>query len=184
MPNGRFDAGESTKGHESLGQDGGVSANPPDPIDDPDDEALHWAGDDARGQAAPRLRGDTADESGPEADAGDADAASGPIETAARTRAETALLVATGVFAGLFLAAVVGWILSVQLLAYAGLDLAGEIMWQFAEFLSMVAAALWFAAVVTLTPEGIPRRGVKRFGWLVAGLVLLLPWPFLLGALG
>ena len=30
-------------------------------------------------------------------------------------------------------------------------------MWQFAEFLAMVAAALWFAAVLTLTPEGTPH---------------------------
>jgi hypothetical protein len=48
----------------------------------------------------------------------------------------------------------------------------------------MVSAALWFAAVVSLTPEDIARRGLKRFVWLTVGLALLVPWPFLLGAFG
>lgn len=153
-------------------------------LPEPDDDALHWAGDEARGQSAPRLRGehDDADAEGEASDAAAVDTATGPLSR--RTPAATAFLVATGVFAGLYLAVVVGWILSVQLLSYPALDLAGEIMWQFAEFLAMVAAALWFAAVITFTPEGIARRGVKRFAWLLAGLALLLPWPFLLGALG
>jgi len=161
-----------------------VSANPPDPVDETDDDdALHWAGDDARGQAAPRLRGGASEGADTDAAHEGADAASGDAAPAIRGRAETALLAATGVFAGLYLALVVGWILSVQLLAYPGLDLAGEVMWQFAEFLSMVAPALWFAVVLTLTPRETSRRGAKRIGWLVVGLALLLPWPFLLGAL-
>lgn len=152
-------------------------------LPDDDDEALHWAGDEARGQSAPRLRGEH-DDADAEGGATDAAAVEAATETSRRTPAATAFLVATGVFAGLYLAVVVGWILSVQLLSYPGLDLAGEIMWQFAEFLAMVAAALWFAAVVTFTPEGVARRGLKRFVWLGVGLALLLPWPFLLGALG
>lgn len=164
-----------------MGLDRGVSARPADPDEESDDDAFHWAGDEARGQAAPRLRG-THD--GDDVDAEQAADAVAPAATIHRSRSTTALLVATGVFAGLYLAAVVGWILSVQLLSYPGIDLAGEIMWQFAEFLAMVSAALWFAAVLTLTPEDIARRGVKRFGWLVAGLALLVPWPFALGALG
>ena len=163
-----------------------MSANPPGPVDEPDDdEALHWAGDDARGQAAPRLRGTASDEADPQAASATADAAAAAsAQPAGRSRAETVLLVATGVFAGVYLAVVVGWILSVQLLAYPGLDLAGEVMWQFAEFLSMVAPALWFAVVLTLTPHDTARRGLKRIVWLTVGLALLLPWPFLLGALG
>jgi hypothetical protein len=158
-----------------------VSTSAPGPDDDPDDDALHWAGDEARGQAAPRLRGDDdIDHPGDAATATETAAA----EPARRSTAATVFLVATGVFAGLYLAVVVGWILSVQLLSYPGLDLAGEIMWQFGEFLAMVSAALWFAAVVSLTPEDIARRGLKRFVWLTVGLALLVPWPFLLGAFG
>ncbi len=160
-----------------------MSANPPDPVDDADDDdALHWAGDDARGQAAPRLR----DADSEVVDAEGADAAErATADTGAsdrRTAAETGLLVATGVFAAAYLGLVVGWIVSVQRLAYAGLDLAGEVMWQFAEFLAMVSPALWFAAVLTLTPQGVVRRAVKRIVWLLVGAALLLPWPFLLGA--
>lgn len=157
-----------------------MSTRPIDPDEESDDDAFHWAGDEARGQAAPRLRDETAETDA--AGAGSEAPPAGVATAGRRSAAATAFLVATGVFAGLYLAVVVGWILSVQLLAYSGLDLAGEIMWQFSEFLAMVAAALWFGAVVTLTPEGIPRRGVKRFVWLAAGLALLLPWPFLLGA--
>jgi len=159
-----------------------VSTRPIEPDEESDDDAFHWAGDEARGQAAPRLRG--ADEI---ADPDAAVATEGAEPAAAvvrRSPAETAFLVATGVFAGLYLAVVVGWILSVQLLSYPGLDLAGEIMWQFAEFLAMVAAALWFAAVISLTPDDVDRRALTRFVWLAAGLALLVPWPFLLGAFG
>src|SRR5689334_99497 len=93
-------------------------------LPDDDDEALHWAGDEARGQSAPRLRGEH-DDADAEGGATDAAAVEAATETSRRTPAATAFLVATGVFAGLYLAVVVGWILSVQLLSYPGLDLAG-----------------------------------------------------------
>ncbi|AYF97126.1 hypothetical protein [Protaetiibacter intestinalis] len=160
-----------------------MSTRAPEPEEPDDDAALHWAGDEARGQAAPRLRGE------PVADADGTDAASAAGTAAAasadrRTPRELALLVATGVFGGLYLALAVGWILSVQLLGYPGLDLAGEVMWQFGEFLAMIAAVLWFGAALTLTPPGTAHRGAKRFVALLLGVALLLPWPFLLGALG
>ncbi|TXK16328.1 hypothetical protein [Homoserinibacter sp. GY 40078] len=152
---------------------------------DPDDEALHWAGDEARGQAAPRLAtASDADATAPDAQ-GEVSAAVTPAVRPTRSRAETAGLLATGIFAGLYLAVTVGWVISVQQLGYPGLDLAGEIMWQFAEFLAMVAPALWFLAVHTLTPEGTRHRGIKRVGWFALGLGVLVPWPFLLlGAFG
>ncbi|MGN6273388.1 MAG: hypothetical protein ACTHMQ_09900 [Protaetiibacter sp.] len=147
--------------------------------DEPDDEALHWAGDEARGQAAPRLR--------------DADAASAPAETApdalehsdaARSPAERGLLAGTIVFGLAYLALSIGWISSAQLLVYPSFDLLGEIMWQFGEFLAMIAPALWFAAAFTLTPEGTARRGTKRMLALLAGALVLLPWPALIFWIG
>lgn len=148
-------------------------------VDDSDDEALHWAGDDARGQASPRLR--------------DAGAASGsdlaapeelPEADAPRSPAERALLAGTVAFGLLYLALSIGWISSAQLLVYPSLDLLGEIMWQFGEFLAMVGPALWFAAALTLTPEGASRRGTKRMLGLLAGALVLLPWPALLFWIG
>ncbi|MFT4029856.1 MAG: hypothetical protein QM675_08265 [Protaetiibacter sp.] len=145
--------------------------------DDEEDDALHWAGDEARGQAAPRLRDDGLG----------ADAPAEPVEEkpdAPRTPRDTAFLVGTGAFALGYLALTIGWIFSVQLLVNPGVELLGEIMWQFGEFLAMVAPALWFAATVTLTPEGTRRRGVARMVALLVGAALLVPWPGLLYWIG
>lgn len=148
----------------------------PDPLDDVDDEALHWAGDEARGQAAPRLRGGT-----PASAVAEEQAAETPA--ARRTPRERALLAVTVVFGVLYLALTLGWIASAQLLGYPGIDLFGEIMWQFGEFLSLVAPALWFGAVLALSPETRARRVLVRTVGLALGLLVLLPWPYLLGVL-
>lgn len=152
----------------------------PGPDEDPDDgDALHWAGDEARGQEAPRLRGAAS-----EALAADAPDPGAEQDVVRRAPGEIALRAGTGAFAVLYLALAVGWILSVQLLGYPGLDLVGEIGWQFGEFLAMVAAVLWFVAVLSLTPAGTRRRGPTRFAGLAVGVLLLLPWPILLRNLG
>lgn len=156
-----------------------MSSRDPDPADEPDDEALHWAGDEARGQAAPRL--------------GEPNATSAPAETEAdaleepdapRSPAERVLLAGTIAFGLVYLALSIGWISSAQLLVYPSLDLLGEIMWQFGEFLAMIAPALWFAAAFTLTPAGTARRGTKRMLGLLAGALVLVPWPALIFWIG
>lgn len=155
--------------------------DPADESDDleADDEALRWPGDEARGQAAPRLR--------------DAGAASAVAETgaevveepdAARSPGERALFVGTVAFGVVYLALSIGWISSAQLLIYPSLDLLGEIMWQFGEFLAMIAPALWFAAALTLTPEGARRRGTTRMLGLLVGALVLVPWPALIFWIG
>ena len=147
--------------------------------DDLDDDALHWAGDEARGQAAPRLR----DEDREAASAASVAPAPEAVESAP-VRAELGVRIVTVGFAVVYLALTVGWVLSVQMLAYPDIDLMGEIMWQFGEFLAMVAPALWFVATLGLTPPGVARHGLVRAGALLLGAVLLLPLPYLLGALG
>src|SRR5690606_14729618 len=97
---------------------------------------------------------------------------------------EQALRIGTVMFGIVYLAASIGWIFSAQLLIYPSFDLLGEIMWQFGEFLSMVAPALWFAAALTLTPEGTRRRGLKRMLGLLGGALVLVPWPALLYWIG
>jgi hypothetical protein len=148
-------------------------------VDDSDDEALHWAGDDARGQAAPRLR-----DAGAASDSALAAPEELPEADAPRSPGERALFAGTVAFGLVYLALSIGWISSAQLLIYPSLDLLGEIMWQFGEFLAMVGPALWFAAVLTLTPEGIRRRGTKRMLGLLAGALVLVPWPALLYWIG
>ena len=46
----------------------------------------------------------------------------------------------------------------------------------------MIAPALWFATAVLLTRS---ERTWKRMLWLFAGVVLFVPWPFVMvGAVG
>jgi hypothetical protein len=141
-----------------------------DPYVDPDDEAFHWAGDEARGQHGPALAGPVDEPI--VATEGAPDAVAAPRSPAR--------LVGTGVFAGVFLAYTVGWILSVQTLSSGTTDLLAEIMWQFGEFLAIIAAALWFASTTSLTRA---VRTAVRFGWLALGVLLLFPWPIVWGLL-
>lgn len=137
--------------------------NPVDGFDD--DEALSWAGDEEQGRAGPRM---------PEPDAfavagGEAE----PVEApGSRGRAG-----ATAGFVVPYLAITAGWIFAVQQLSSGSGSLFGEILWQFGEFLAMLAAPLWFAATLTLTKE---HRPLVRVGWLALGFVLLVPWPLVL----
>lgn len=149
-------------------------------VDELDEEALHWAGDEARGQAAPRRGPGTASVAQLADDAFDDDAAEDPGDAPRRTAAERALQLGSIAFGVVYLAHSIGWIFSAQLLVYPSLDLLGEIMWQFGEFLSLVAPALWFVAALTLTPEGTRRRGAKRMLGLLVGALVLVPWPALL----
>jgi len=130
-----------------------------------DDEALTWAGDEERGRAAPRLR---------EPEPGVADGEVEPEEEAPGSRGRSVAAVAFGVP---YLALTVGWIFAVQQLSSGSASLFGEILWQFGEFLAMLAAPLWFAATVTLTRQ---HRPLVRVGWLALGLLAVLPWPLVL----
>ena len=76
-----------------------------------------------------------------------------------------------------YLAIVVGWILSVQITGSTATDVFSQVAWQFGEFVAIIAGALWYLAVLTLTPDARTR---VRVGWFVLGVALLLPWPILL----
>lgn len=134
---------------------------------DRDDDALSWGGEsddpsylDGARSAAP------ADVAEPE-----------PVVPASATA--SALLVAYGVFGGVYLLYLLGWVLSVQRDTFTATGLFFEIMYQFGEFLAIVSPALWFGLVLLLTRG---RRPALRLAWLAAGIVLLAPWPFILGS--
>lgn len=130
------------------------------------------------------------------ADAGDAAAASGAAASGAaspdtvggqdadadaaraRDRSAAGATLLTGLFAVVYLAYSVGWIIGVGLVPLSGPTLLIEVMYQFSEFLAMIASALWFGSAVALTREG---RATHRFGWLALGTLVLIPWPILLG---
>jgi hypothetical protein len=136
---------------------------------DPDEEALHWAGDEVSGREGGRLPDRKAQ-----------DAVAGPAADVATEkpglRSDPARTLLTGLFGVVYLALTVGWILGVQYTGSGSTDLATEVLWQFGEFTAIVAPPLWFGATLTLTRAG---RLVTRVGWLTLGAGLLVPWPLL-----
>lgn len=155
----RADDLDGSGGLDGLDRFGGTDGS-----DDDDDAALSWAGDEEQGRAAPRLREAEPPVVAPE----------GRSEEAPGSRGRRA---AAAAFALPYLVVVVGWIFAVQQLSSGSASLFGEILWQFGEFLAMLAAPLWFAATLSLTKEHRPRA---RVGWLALGLVVLAPWPLVL----
>ena len=129
---------------------------------DPDDDALSW---------------------GDEHDSTHVDAPATPpasVEAAGAPATGSAMLVVYGIFGGAYLLYVVGWILAVQRDTYVQGSLLTEIMYQFGEFLAIASPAVWLGAVLLLARES---RAVTRILWLLAGLLLVAPWPFILGGL-
>jgi len=88
------------------------------------------------------------------------------------------LLVAYGIVAGVYALYTVGWATTIFRGSGTMSTLLGEIMFQFGEFLAIAAAPLWFASVLFLTRG---RRPALRLLWLLVGLLLLVPVPFVMG---
>ena len=143
-------------------------ASQPPPEDD-DEDALGWAGDDLRGGVDPLTRNRVAEAPTSPLD-DEVDAAPAAPGNLGRTAA-------TVLFAVLYLAIVVGWILSVQITGSSATDVFSQVAWQFGEFVAIIAGALWYLAVLTLTPDS---RTVVRVGWFALGVGVLVPWPILL----
>jgi hypothetical protein len=138
-----------------------------------DDDALSWAGDDVRGGIDPLTRNRVnATRDGDETAGGSDDAPDAPSSLARSA--------ATVLFAVLYLAVVVGWILSSQITGSTATDVFSQVAWQFGEFVAIISGALWFLAVLTLTAES---RTLVRVGWFALGVGVLVPWPVLLGVL-
>jgi hypothetical protein len=130
---------------------------------DPDDAALSW-GDETD---ATHVEAPDAVQKNPE------------MSPTAAPATSSTLLVVYGIFGGAYLLYVVGWIIAVQRDTYTQASLLAEIMYQFGEFLAIASPAIWLGAVLVLTRGG---RVLTRVLWLLAGLLLLAPWPFILGA--
>lgn len=94
--------------------------------------------------------------------------------------AKAATSAVTALGALVFAAYSFAWVIGVGSLPLSGPTLLIEVLYQFAEFLAIIASALWFGATVALTRG---RLGV-RTGWLALGTLVLLPWPFVFGVIG
>ncbi|MCP2636623.1 DNA polymerase III subunit gamma/tau [Microbacterium sp. HD4P20] len=171
-----------------------------------DDDALSWSGDDdptldagsptAAGepQATPALPdGYVAVGRGSESlaeepvGAGDGDEDDHrpevPVEDAApRAAMRSAELITLGVLGGVYALFAIGWLIGGLRLQGHAQYLVFDVMYQGSLWLAVLAPVLWFATTFLLTRGA---RSWVRFAWLAAGVVLLLPWPFvMIGAVG
>ncbi|WP_411698290.1 hypothetical protein [Conyzicola sp.] len=112
--------------------------------------------------------------------AGSASEADSATEAGAVTQAPTSsiLLVTYGIVAGIFLLYTIGWFTTVRSNTYVDPSAFGALMTGLGGLLAIAAAPVWFAAVFVLTRESKP---ITRLLWLLLGLVLLVPIPFVLG---
>lgn len=91
-------------------------------------------------------------------------------------------LVALGVLGGVYALYAIGWLIGGLRLQGAATYLVFDVMYQGSLWLAVLAPVLWFATTFLLTRRS---RSWVRFTWLAAGVVLLLPWPFvMIGAIG
>ena len=165
-----------------------------------DDDALTWDGDDdptldagatppvesptlpagwsAVGKGSGAL--ETPAEAAGTTDDASVDAPAG--EPSAPARTGNAVLITIGVVGGIFLLYTIGWIVGGMRLEGTAQFLVSPLAYQFGLWLAVAAPAIWFAAAFLLTRGA---RAWVRIVWLLAGVALLVPWPFIMtGAVG
>ena len=126
---------------------------------DEDDEALSWAGES-----------DPTHVAAPKSVVADAAAVSGRSDKPAMN---SALLIAFGIIAGVYLLYAVGWGFHGFTTTVPVAGVFPIIMYQFGEFLAIVSPFLWAMAVWILV-----KKPMWRILWLLIGVALLAPWPF------
>lgn len=161
-------------------------------ISDPDD-ALRWDGDDTvpakerplpPGWNAVGRGSETVADGGRARDAEtdvDADAA-GDEPREASGGLSTPMLLLVGIVGGIYLLYTIGWIVGGLRLQPLASFLVADAMFLPWFFLAIAAPALWFLAAWVLTRR---RASWIRVAALLAGAVLLVPWPFVtVGVIG
>lgn len=169
----------------------------------PDDDALTWEGDDDPtldvGDRAPADATEPAPEPATlpegwnavgkgsndvttgepaEAKASDAEAP----ETDERAPMGNVALVTVGILGGVYLLFTIGWLVGGFRLQGRAQYLVADVMFQGSFWLAAAAPLLWFGTVFLLTRSS---GTWVRIVWLVAGAILLVPWPFIMvGAVG
>ncbi|TFC81125.1 DNA polymerase III subunit gamma/tau [Cryobacterium cheniae] len=158
------------------------------------DDALGWAGDDDPTLVSGDEGGETGTSTGTAADAGtgaleppEGWTVAGPASAveaqnaadAALTRTATTslALVSLGIFGGIYLLYTIGWFIGVARIQNPQADVLSEFMFSLGLWLAVAAPAVWFAVTFWLTRTH-PRA---RIGWLLLGVVLLAPLPFIAG---
>jgi hypothetical protein len=93
-----------------------------------------------------------------------------------------ATLIGLGLLGGIYLLYAIGWLIGGLRLQGAREYLVTDVMYQGALWLAVLAPPLWFGTASLLAARS---NAWVRFAWLIAGAVLLVPWPFIMiGAVG
>jgi len=158
-----------------------------------DDDALGWAGDDdptlasgrpeaTGGSAAVTPAAPASDSTGNDLPEGWAVTGSpgGYVDAPAATPLSSPALVGLGILGGVYLLYTIGWLIGVGRIDNELTDPLARFMFSLGTWLAVAAPAVWFAASFWLT-RGAPRR---RWTWLVLGVLLLAPLPFIAGTGG
>lgn len=168
---------------------------------DPDDDALSWAGDDDPTLSANPAASGAVDDAQPalapgwkvvgepgtvrdgaEGDGAESDetvAVDGDDENSAAdaVAASSAALIVLGVLGGVYLLYTVGWVITAGRVPNGSVDVVGGFMFDLGLWLAALAPALWFALSLWLTEVG----SRWRLFWLLLGVLVLLPVPFVVG---
>ena len=164
---------------------------------DRDDDALSWSGDDdptldagtatAVPPAMPKDRptalpeGFTALGKG-SGDVGKISENGSVTMPAERAPMSNAVLISLGIVGGFYALYAIGWLIGGLRLQGRANYLVTDVMFQGSLWLSVIAPLLWFATVFLVTRNA---RTWVRLAWLIAGVILLVPWPFIMtGAVG
>jgi len=93
-----------------------------------------------------------------------------------------ALLISLGILGGIYLLFTIGWVIGGLRLQGTARFLVSPIGYQVSLWLAVIAPLAWFATAFLLTAG---RATWVRLAWLIAGAILLVPWPFIMvGAVG
>lgn len=128
---------------------------------DPDDEALNWAGETDPTHVAASASTKDAAESAP---------------STAKAGTGSFFLIVFGILAGIYLLYAIGWGIHAFTHSVPVAGIFPVIMYQLGEFLAIVSPFLWAGAVWLFL-----RKPVWRLFWLFVGVLVLAPWPFILG---
>ncbi|WP_106814185.1 DNA polymerase III subunit gamma/tau [Microbacterium timonense] len=146
----------------------------PDPVAEPVDLP---AGFTAVGRGSEGLNAAEAGASASEAETTERD-----VPAPQRPPLGNGALVALGVLGGVYALYAIGWLIGGLRLQGRAQYLVLDVMYQGSLWLAVLAPVLWFVSAFVLTRRSRPW---VRFAWLAAGVVVLLPWPFvMIGAVG
>lgn len=91
------------------------------------------------------------------------------------TGLSSAALIGFGIFGGIYLLFSVAWLITALRNPTQIADALGNAMFQFGLWLSVAAPAIWFGAVLYLAKD---KRVSTRLLFLVVGVLVLIPWPY------